>query len=274
LANLYAQGIDAHAHPIAPQGVTLGQSQDITQLPSFDMGGFSVQDPAAQLAANILQPQAGQRILDACAAPGGKTTHLLEWSNNQSRVFALEKEPERLERLAENLHRLDLHADYQAGDAATPSTWWDGELFDKILLDAPCSATGIIRRHPDIKWHRTPEDIDALVSLQADILHALWPLLKPGGQLLYATCSILPAENTLQMQRFLDHEPSAVELDIFASQNSPVNVEDLALFTPSTPSTLLTPTWGLKQTAGRQILPGEQGMDGFFYCLLQKRLDA
>ncbi|HIE39850.1 MAG TPA: 16S rRNA (cytosine(967)-C(5))-methyltransferase RsmB [Thiomicrorhabdus sp.] len=246
LAKLAEAGIEAVKHDVAPQGIVLLQSVDVASLPTYEEGGFSVQDPAAQQAANILMPLAGERVLDACAAPGGKTTHLLEFSDNQSQVFALEKEPERLERLAENLYRLELEADYQAGDASQPESWWDGELFDKILLDAPCSATGIIRRHPDIKWHRTEEDIEALVAIQADILRALWPLLKEGGQLLYATCSILPQENTLQMQQFLASESSAKEVSIEAE-------------------------WGVRQEgAGRQIFPGSYGMDGFFYCLLKK----
>ncbi|VAW48029.1 16S rRNA (cytosine(967)-C(5))-methyltransferase [hydrothermal vent metagenome] len=239
--------VQAVPHPIAPQGIVLQQSVDVTSLPTYDEGGFSVQDPAAQLAATILTPLPEERILDACAAPGGKTTHLLEYSNNQARVFALEKEPERLERLAENLYRLDLDAEYQVGDASQPESWWDGELFDKILLDAPCSATGIIRRHPDIKWHRTEEDIDELVLIQGEILKALWPLLKPGGRLLYATCSVLPQENRMQIQHFLDSEPRAKEV-------------------------VMDVSWGVSfEGVGRQILPSTDGMDGFFYSLLEKR---
>ena len=246
LEKLAQADIKAVAHPIALQGIVLQQSVDVTSLPTYDEGGFSVQDPAAQLAATLLAPLPNERILDACAAPGGKTTHLLECSNNQAQVLAIEKEPERLERLAENLYRLDLEAEYQVGDASQPDAWWDGELFDKILLDAPCSATGIIRRHPDIKWHRTEEDIDELVTIQADILTALWPLLKPGGRLLYATCSVLPQENRLQMQDFLASEPSAKERVIEAE-------------------------WGSSfDGVGRQILPNSDGMDGFFYCLLEK----
>ena len=246
LEKLAQADIKAVAHPIALQGIVLQQSVDVTSLPTYDEGGFSVQDPAAQLAATLLAPLPNERILDACAAPGGKTTHLLECSNNQAQVLAIEKEPERLERLAENLYRLDLEAEYQVGDASQPDAWWDGELFDKILLDAPCSATGIIRRHPDIKWHRTEEDIDELVTIQADILTALWPLLKPGGRLLYATCSVLPQENRLQMQDFLASEPSAKERVIEAE-------------------------WGSSfDGVGRQILPNADGMDGFFYCLLEK----
>lgn len=236
----------AFAHSTAPQGVQLENSTDITQLPTYEEGGFSVQDGAAQQAANILQPKPDERILDACAAPGGKTTHLLELSNNQAKVLALEVAPERIERLAENLYRLDLHADYEVGDASKPEEWWDQKPFDKILLDAPCSATGIIRRHPDIKQHRTAEDIEALVEIQAEILQALWPTLKPGGQLLYATCSVLPDENTLQMQRFIEQEPSAKVI--------PLELEGSVTF----------------ETPGNQYLPGSLGMDGFFYCLLEK----
>ncbi len=247
LQQLMQEGIVAERHPCAPQGIVLQQRVDISNLPTYDSGGFSVQDPAAQQAAYLLAPQAGERLLDACAAPGGKTTHLLEYSHNQAQVFALEKEPERLERLAENLHRLGLNADYQVGDASQPESWWDGQLFDKILLDAPCSATGIIRRHPDIKWHRTEEDIDALVALQSEMLSALWPLLKPGGRLLYATCSVLPQENALQMASFLAQEPTAIRVPIDVS-------------------------WGSETGFGRQIFPGKQGMDGFFYGLLEKKL--
>lgn len=238
----------AQKHSKSEQGILLSQGVDVTQLPLYEEGGFSVQDGAAQQAAYLLNPQPGEHILDACAAPGGKTTHLLERSNNQAKLFALEKEPERLERLSENLYRLNLEADIEVGDASQPETWWSGQLFDKILLDAPCSATGIIRRHPDIKWHRTPEDIEALVETQAAILKALWPLLKPNGQLLYATCSILPDENKQQMRHFLDTEPSAQAMEMSVDWG-----------TGSQPSDL-----------GKQILPGESGMDGFYYCLLSK----
>jgi len=241
--------VEATAHRNTPQAIVLTKSTDIAQLPTYEEGGFSVQDPAAQQAALILLPQADEFILDACAAPGGKTSHLLEMSKNAAKVFALEKEPERLDRLAENLYRLDLEADYAVGDASQPADWWNGQQYDKILLDAPCSATGIIRRHPDIKWHRTLEDIEQLVETQNAILQALWSTLKPGGRLLYATCSVLPQENTLQMQHFIESEPSAKVI--------PIEVD-----------------WGItfENTPGRQILPGSDGMDGFFYCLLEKRL--
>lgn len=249
---LSEEGVEASPHLYCPQGIQLAQSTDISQLPTFDEGGFSVQDGAAQQAAEILQPQADEWILDACAAPGGKTCHLLESSDNQARLFALEKEPERIERLSENLYRLELDADIEVGDASQPDDWWNGELFDKILMDAPCSATGIIRRHPDIKWHRTTEDIEALVLLQGKILTALWQTLKMGGQLLYATCSVLPQENSEQIAAFLAKTADAREV--------PLSVD-----------------WGIlpQNQIGRQIFPGEQNnlasnMDGFYYCLLQK----
>ena len=246
LAKLQAVGIAAEPHSFSPQGVKLAQGCDITQLPSYEEGGFSVQDIAAQQAALTLKPQPGERILDACAAPGGKTTHLQEVAQNQADLTALEVAPERLERLSENLYRLGLEAEVLQGDAAQPNDWWDGQPYDKILLDAPCSATGIIRRHPDIKHHRTAEDIEALTTLQAQILEAQWALLKPGGQLLYATCSVLPEENTLQTQAFLDNHPDAKQVPIDAP-------------------------WGLTQPTGKQILPGDTEMDGFYYCLIEKR---
>lgn len=246
LQKLNNEGVMARIHPYCEQGIILEETTDITQLPTFDEGGFSVQDAAAQQAAQILKPQAGERILDACAAPGGKTTHLLEYSQAKADILALEKDPMRMERLAENLYRLDLECDYQVGDAAEPQDWWDKHAFDKILLDAPCSATGIIRRHPDIKWHRTAEDIDALVTTQQDILQALWPILKPGGRLLYATCSVLPQENGLQMEHFLSQTADATLIPIESN-------------------------WGIDaQLPGKQILPGDEGMDGFYYCLIQK----
>lgn len=247
LTLLHEQAIEADIHLKASQGIVLKNSLDITQLPTYDEGGFSVQDAAAQQAAYLLAPQPSEFILDACAAPGGKTTHLLELSDNQAKVFALEKEPERIERLSENLYRLDLTAEIEVGDASKPDEWWPEILFDKILLDAPCSATGIIRRHPDIKWHRTPEDITALTELQAAILQAIWPKLKPGGKLLYATCSVLPQENRDQISQFLQQTPDAKEVPIEAN-------------------------WGItiEGAPGRQILPGQDGMDGFYYCLIEK----
>ena len=239
------QALAPQPHPLSDQAIVLKSAVDVRRLPGFDAGWFSVQDVAAQQAALILQPRPGERILDACAAPGGKTTHLQELAQNQAHIIALEKDGARINRLQENLHRLGLHAQVRQGDASTPDQWWDGEPFDHILLDAPCSATGIIRRHPDIKWHRTPEDIAALTTTQRAIVQALWPLLKPGGTLLYATCSVLAAENQQQMATFLESTADAQQLPI----------ERL-------------PPCG---APGSQILPGQQQMDGFYYCHVRKR---
>lgn len=250
LETLSEIGMEADKHPVCASAIELRQSTDITQLPDFEKGAFSIQDAAAQQAAHLLAPKPNEKVLDACAAPGGKTTHLLEISDNQADILALEIEEERIDRLEENLQRLQLEAEIRVGDASQPSDWWDGELFDKILLDAPCSATGIIRRHPDIKWHRKPQDIKELVQRQAQILQQLWKTLKPGGQLLYATCSVLPQENTLQVSEFIAKTADAFEI--------PLNVD-----------------WGIQPNgAGRQILPGDANMDGFFYCLIEKRAET
>ncbi|WP_029936298.1 16S rRNA (cytosine(967)-C(5))-methyltransferase RsmB [Thiomicrospira pelophila] len=244
LSLLNEAGLSAQAHPLSPVGISLSSPADISQLPSFEQGGFSVQDIAAQQAALILQPKPSMRLLDACAAPGGKTGHLLEYSDNQAWLLALEKQADRMPRLQENLARLKLDVHTQVTDAGDHQAWWDGKPFDQILLDAPCSATGIIRRHPDIKHHRRPEDIDALVEIQAHLLDQLWQTLKPGGQLLYATCSVLPQENAQQVEAFLQRQTDA--------QLQPIAGD-----------------WGQGEI-GKQILPGEQGMDGFYYALLHK----
>ncbi len=236
---------NAHAHANLPSAILLN-STDVTNLPGFATGDFSVQDASAQQAAYILQPQAGETILDACAAPGGKTTHLLELSNNQASVTALDIEAKRLERIQENLDRLGLSATLISADASDTASWWNGQQFDAILLDAPCSATGIIRRHPDIKWHRKPKDIEQLVSTQAKLLDTLWPLLKPNGRLLYATCSLLPSENSEQIKSFLSRTANATlkPLTLADSHNTGF---------------------------GSQFLPTDaQHGDGFFYALLVK----
>lgn len=245
LARLAQAGMTASPAPHTSHGVILDQPVDVERLPGFGAGEVSVQDGAAQLAAPLLDVRPGQRVLDACAAPGGKTAHLLE-SQSDIDLTALDSDAGRLRRVEENLRRLRLHARVTQGDAALPDGWWDGVPFDRILLDAPCSATGVIRRHPDIKLLRRPEDIDALARTQQHILEALWPLLKPGGMLLYATCSILPQENEQQMTRFLSAHTDAVEQGIDAA-------------------------WGQRLSAGRQILPGEYDMDGFFYACVRKR---
>jgi 16S rRNA (cytosine967-C5)-methyltransferase len=243
LARLQAGGIEATASPHSAVGIVLAQATDVSQLPGFAEGDVSVQDIAAQQAALLLDPAPGQRVLDACAAPGGKTLHLLEHGADD--VAALDVSEARLEKISENLFRSGLQAQVLAGDAAQPDSWWDGRPFDRILLDAPCSATGVIRRHPDIKLLRRDEDINSLVATQRQILDALWPLLASGGMLLYATCSILPDENSEQVQAFLARH------------------EDARLQT-------LQPAWGRDVTPGWQILPGDGEADGFFYALLCK----
>lgn len=226
----------------APAGLTLQQALDATGLPGFADGAVSVQDAAAQLAAPLLDVRAGMRVLDACAAPGGKTAHLLELAPD-AQVTALDVSASRLETVARNLERLAMHAHLLAADAACPAQWWDGRCFDRILLDAPCSATGVIRRHPDIKLHRTPLDIERLRVTQAALLDALWPLLARGGMLLYATCSILPGENARQVEAFLARTPDAIERPLEVS-------------------------WGRPTSPGRQVLPHDERMDGFYYALL------
>lgn len=246
LLQLQTQGLQATGIVFCPSALVLGQAVAVEELPGFAKGLVSVQDTAAQLAANLLDAQAGQRVLDVCAAPGGKTAHILESQPKLKALFAVDIDAQRLQRVAANLHRLKLSATLIAGDASKPESWWDGQTFDRILLDAPCSATGVIRRHPDIKLLRRAEDIAPLQALQWSILKAMWPLLVNGGILLYATCSVLKQENEQQIQAFLAAHKDAVEL--------PCPDE-----------------WGHAAGVGRQILPGESGMDGFYYARIQKR---
>lgn len=238
------RGLGYQLSPHAIDAITLDHPVAVEQIPTFMEGGASVQDGAAQLAARLLAPHNGERLLDACAAPGGKSCHLLELAP-EAQLTALDSDPKRLQRVEENLQRLGLRATVIAGDASKPDAWWDGELFDAILLDAPCSATGVIRRHPDIKQLRRPDDIEPLVTLQQQILLALWPLLRPGGRLLYATCSMLPVENRDQIERFCAAHPDATP--------QPIEGE-----------------WGIPSGHGRQCLTGRDGLDGFFYALLVK----
>lgn len=239
---------DIVTQPIADieTAVWLPNPMPVSELPGFDQGQVSVQDAAAQFAAFLLDAQAGERVLDACAAPGGKTGHLREHTPELTELVALDREPGRVALIDENLSRLGLEATVLPGDAGAPSGWWDGRPFDRILVDVPCSATGVIRRHPDIKVRRRSEDLSRLVAAQARILAGLWPLLKPGGKLLYVTCSILPAENEAQVKDFLRHHPEAAEVPL------PMNS-------------------GRARVTGRQILPGESDMDGFYYACLSKR---
>ncbi|WP_333796854.1 16S rRNA (cytosine(967)-C(5))-methyltransferase RsmB [Rheinheimera sp.] len=243
---LTAEGIEfSQPEPSLPQAILLAQATDVVLLPGYLDGWFAVQDLAAQYAAVFLAPENGEHILDACCAPGGKTGHILEIAP-KAQVLALDKDAKRLDRVRDNLARLGHQAEMKAADAATPRQWWDGQPFDRILLDVPCSATGVIRRHPDIRWLRKAADIAALATLQQQILIQIWPLLKPGGTLLYATCSVLPAENQLQISQFLAHHPDAEAVALGAGIND----------------------------SQMQILPGEQQADGFFYAKLSKKANG
>lgn len=245
LQALKAAGIEARPVESVESAVVLEQPCAVSRLPGFSAGDVSVQDAGAQLAAGLLDLQPRQRVLDACAAPGGKSCHILE-SAAEIDLTALDIDNLRLQRVAENLHRLNLSATLVQGDAAAPQGDWAKQRYDRILLDVPCSATGVIRRHPDIKWLRRADDIPRLVVLQARILDAIWPLLAPGGLLLYATCSLLPQENEEQIKRFLSVTADAAERSIEAG-------------------------WGVARVVGRQTLPGQQTMDGFYYVCLEKR---
>ncbi len=247
---LNAQGIAAAECTASAAGIRLETPCAVDTLPGFNEGVVSVQDEAAQLAAFLLDAQPDQRVLDACCAPGGKTAHILE-TQPTAQMWALDVSSERLQRVTANLARLNLSAKVIAGDALTPASWWDGIVFDRILLDAPCSGTGVIRRHPDIKLLRTAADITQFAQLQTQLLETLWPLLAPNGYLLYATCSIMPEENTAVVEQFC-----AVHSD---AQHRPIAAEWGAV------------EWGVAQPAGRQLLPSIDGCDGFYYALLHKR---
>ncbi|ALE90380.1 16S rRNA (cytosine(967)-C(5))-methyltransferase RsmB [Pseudomonas versuta] len=242
---LVEAGIEARPCVFSQDGIVLAEPCDVRNLPGFAEGWISVQDEAAQLAADLLDLAPGQRVLDACCAPGGKTCHILEVEPKLAGVVAVDLEAKRLVRVRENLERLGLSAELIAADGRDTATWWDGKPFQRILLDAPCSATGVIRRHPDIKLTRQPDDIGALATLQGELLDAMWPTLEVGGILLYATCSTLPTENTEVIEAFLARTPGARELDI-AGQ------------------------FGIKQPHGRQLLAQEGGHDGFYYAKLIK----
>ena len=238
-------GIGATPCVYSVDGIVLEAATDVRSLPGFAEGWISVQDEAAQLAADLLDLAPGQRVLDACCAPGGKTCHILEVEKDLVGVVAVDLEAKRLVRVRENLARLGLSAELIAADGRDTATWWDGKPFQRILLDAPCSATGVIRRHPDIKLTRQPDDIAALAVLQGELLDALWPTLEVGGILLYATCSTLPTENTEVIEACLARTSGARELD-------------------------LATTAGIRQPHGRQLLAQEGGHDGFYYAKLIK----
>lgn len=245
LERLATVGLAASASPVGAAAVTLATACGPEALPGFAEGEVSFQDAAAQLAAGLLDLRPGLRVLDACAAPGGKTGHILETEPALAELVALDQDEARLRRVADNLRRLGLHARLQVGDATTPETWWNGVPFDRILVDAPCSGTGVIRRHPDIKRLRRADDGATLAVTQRRLLNRLWPLLAAGGRLVYATCSLLAEENEDTMAVLLSEQADAQELPILAD-------------------------WGRPRHYGRQLLPGEQDMDGFYYACLVK----
>lgn len=242
---LTAQEIAAQTVDFCDSALLLDQPINTEQLPGFTEGLVSVQDVAAQLAAQLLDVKAGHRVLDLCAAPGGKTAAILEIQPNLAAMLAVDIDPQRLQRVSENLTRLKLSAETLAGDAVQSEQWAENRLFDRILLDAPCSGFGVIRRHPDIKLLRRITDLTNLHELQAQILHAAWQLLKPGGVLLYATCSVLKLENEARIADFLTHHQDAYEIAIESD-------------------------WGHVRPHGRQILSGDLQMDGFYYAKLGK----
>jgi 16S rRNA (cytosine967-C5)-methyltransferase len=239
-----------------PDAVRLTEARSVEDLPGFAMGDASVQDAAAQIAAHWLlqhlpDSNHAKRILDACAAPGGKSGHLLELGGDQLSLLAVDKDETRLASIADNLARIGRDATIIAADASKPKEWWDGRPFDGILLDAPCSASGVIRRHPDIKLLRRESDIACLVALQKAMLEALWPLVTPGGCMLYATCSVIAAENDEVIEHFLTGHPDAFENDVLPNNN----IRDLMR----------------RKARGYQVLPGSGGLDGFYYAALQKK---
>lgn len=238
-------GIEAEPTQYAPYGIQLALPRGVDKLPGFADGAVSVQDEAAQLCTTILGLAPGQRVLDACAAPGGKTCAILEQCPELAEVIALDQSAERLPRVQENLDRMGLSATLMEADAANLEQWWDQSPFDRILLDVPCSASGVIRRHPDIKLLRREADITPLAAIQTGLLTSLWKTLRPGGRMVYATCSVFPQENHRIIQRFLKQESTArlLEPDV---------------------------TWGIDTTAGRQLLPDSRSHDGFFYACLER----
>ena len=244
LERLTTLGIPAQACVHAPDGVILDTPVDVKLLPGFAEGLVSVQDEGAQLAEQLLDAHDGMRVLDACAAPGGKTCHLLE--RHTLHMTAVELEARRAQRIRENLTRLKLEAQLKVADAVKVQEWWDGEPYQRVLLDAPCSASGVVRRHPDVKLRRTPAEVASAAGLQAKLLGALWPLLAPRGKLLYVTCSVFQRENAAQIAAFLAGHPDAAALP-------------------------MQPGWGVSAGAGQQVLTGQGGMDGFYYACLEKR---
>jgi len=243
IERLRSDGYTADAHAWLADAIVLPHSTDVTRLPGFADGEFAVQDGAAQIAADLADVRDGHRVLDACAAPGGKACHLLERAD--AALTALEFDARRAQRITQNLERLGLKAELVIGDAGAPEGWWDGKPFDRILIDAPCSATGVLRRRPDVRLHRRESDIAPLAAQQQRILSALWPLLAPGGRLVYITCSMLRAENDAVVSRWLESRPDARCVAIELPVGQPAAV-------------------------GWQILPGDGDLDGMYYAVLEK----
>lgn len=252
LARLVDAGIDASLLPGLPDALCLATPCGVDELPGFAAGDVSVQDGAAQIAARWLLDTPRRRVLDACAAPGGKTGHLLEVGGEALELLAIDSDAGRIDAVRENLARLGQHATITVADASNPKAWWDGTPFDAILLDAPCSATGVIRRHPDIRLLRRESDIAALQDTQRRMLSALWATLAPGGRLLYATCSILAAENDDVVSEFLGSHTDAEERLVLPNNNIRALMR--------------------RKACGYQVLPGTAGLDGFYYACLEKKV--
>lgn len=246
LKELKETGIEATATSFSENGILLKTAVDVHKLPGFFEGKVSVQELAAQFSALLLDLKPGQNVLDACAAPGGKSAHILETETNLKSLTCIEKDPNRTERLFETLQRLKLNAIIKTADINDLQNWWNKEKFDRILLDAPCSATGVIRRHPDIKFLRTKEEVNNINALQVELLKSLWKTLKSGGMLLYVTCSILKQENMDLIKQFINSNDDC--------ELKPINAE-----------------WGLDTGYGYQIITGQNNMDGFFYACLKKK---
>ena len=251
LEKLREAGLGARAESRVPLAIALDTPCDVHELPGFDQGLVSVQDLGAQCVAFPLELSSGQRVLDACAAPGGKTALIAEREPSLARLVGMDIDPQRLTRVQENLVRGDLRAELVPGDLREPAAWWDGVPFDRILLDAPCSALGVIRRHPDIRLRKSPSEIDKLPLLQARLLTASWRMLAPGGRLVYATCTVTRSENRDLVAEFLRSTPDAVGLPAEQWEG--------------------WPNLGEADEFGRQILPGEAGADGFYYAALTKK---
>ena len=243
IGQLQAAGYPAESHPWLSDAVMLPHSSDVTRMPGFEDGHFAVQDGAAQVAADLADLRDGLRVLDACAAPGGKACHMLERAEID--LTALEMDAGRAERIRQNLMRLRLNAKIVVGDAGAPKGWWQGKPFDRILIDAPCSATGVLRRRPDVRLHRRESDVAAMHAQQRRILSALWPLLAPGGRLVYITCSVLRAEN------------EAIVAELLASQ-------------PDAHAVAFALPVGQPATVGWQVLPGDGDLDGMYYAVIRK----